>query len=355
MTAVVILPQTPGAVYLANLVDGPFLRHVVEFVAAQGIRDILIVGAETAQAKAILGLGHRWDVSIAYHEAHDPSDYAVAQIADDKMLLLVDATVLPKFSVPQPTTRGAVVFGAGRPRWTGWAIVEPRDIPLMPPLCNRAAILCYLESLEYPKLYVDSELRCGKPEEIWRAHEDVLQSNLGGIFHGGLEVRPGVWLGRNAAVASSANIVPPVYIGDNSRVGADAQIGPFAAIGKDCLIAPKTIVRHSVIAPGTYAGNNLELDHVVVDQRKLFDVRFNVSLEHVGSGIIDDVFDLHWTAILRRLRGTVESFFARFRVRPSSTGSPDARPRPPAREDLIHRTDIEIPPANRKAHPRQTV
>src|SRR5262249_39647346 len=91
------------------------------------------------------------------------------------------------------------------------------------------------------------------------------------------------------------------YIGENSRIGPGAQIGPFAVIARDCLIAPNTIVRHSVIAPDTYAGNNLELDHVFVDQRELFDIRFGVSVSDIGFPVVDRVFDFHWSAIPRQV------------------------------------------------------
>lgn len=308
MTALVILPESGEGAYLANFIDGPFLRHVIEFLTSQGIRRLLLVGSGIEQARAVLGQCCQWDLSIEYRASLTPSDYDAIRIPDGTMILLADAMVLPKFPLRQEMERpgGAILYGVDE-CWTGWAIVDPKDLAPMPPPSNRAAILSYLEGLSYAKLFADGEFRCASAKDLWKAHEDALDSNLSGIFHGGREMKPGVWIGRNASVAASAEITAPVYIGENSRVGSGTHIGPFASIGKDCLIAPGTAVRHAVIAPGTYAGDNLELDHVVVDRRRLLDIRFGVSFDNLGHPIADDVFDFHFAATPRRVLGGIAS------------------------------------------------
>jgi hypothetical protein len=307
VTAVLILPETDGESFLANLIDRPFLRHVVEFVTDQGIRKILVVGPAARKAQAMESIGRAWDGSIEYREAHSISGYEVAPIAGNEKCLFASVACWPQLPLKRQLelAAGTIVYGANG-NWTGWALVEPRDVALMPPLRDHAAMLSYVQSLRnYAKLSADLEFRCGSPEDLWRAHMDALDSNLSRIFHGGLEVRPAVWMGRNASVAASAEIHAPAYIGENSRIGPGAQIGPFAVIAKDCLIAPRTIIRHAVIAPGTYAGSDLELDQLLVNKRHLFDVRFGVSVDRVDYPILDGVFDFHWPAILRRARGSL--------------------------------------------------
>ena len=305
MKAVLNLPETGDASFLANLVDRPFLHHIVEFVVDQGVRELLVVGPDCERARSVLGSGCRWGTSIEYRKVLSISDYEAALLAESEKCVLASAASLPQFPLRQKleTGTGAVIYGPSGKHWTGWAVIEARDVAaLMPPTCDHAVLLSYLQTLRnYPMVSVDVEFRCNTAEELWKAHQDALNSNLSSIFHGGLEVRPGVWIGRNASVAASAQITAPAYIGENSRIGAGAQVGPFAVIAKDCLIAPSTIVRHAVIAPGTYAGNDLELDHVLVNKRHLSDVRFGVSVEQVDSPILDGVFDFHWAAIPRRL------------------------------------------------------
>jgi hypothetical protein len=300
--AVLNLAGTGDTSFLANLVDRPFLRHIVEFVVDRGVREILVVGTACEHAELVLGNGCQWGASIEYRRVHSISDYEVAPIAGRENFLLVSAASLPQFPLRQQLERaaGAIIYGPEGKNWTGWAVIEAQDAAWMPPLCDHAELLSYLQALEtYAPLLADVEFRCSSAEELWKSHQDALHSNLSHIFHGGLEVKSGVWIARNVSVASSATITAPAYIGENSRIGAGAQIGPFAVIAKDCLIAPGTIVRHAVVAPGTYAGNNLKLDHVLVNKRHLSDVRFGVSVERVDSPILDGVFDFDWAAIPR--------------------------------------------------------
>jgi hypothetical protein len=305
--AVLNLPESSDALFLANLVDRPFLHHIVEFMVDQGVREILAVGPACDEAQSALGSGCQWDMIIEYRKALSLSDYETAPNSWSEKFLLASAASLPQFPLRRQSEggTGALIYRPGGKHWTGWAIIEARDAALMPPLCDHAALLSYLTLRDYTKLSVDLEFRCGSAEELWKAHQDALSSNLSSIFHGGLEVTTGVWIGRNASVAATAQITAPVYIGENSRIGADAQVGPFAVIAKDCLIAPRTIVRHTVVAPATYAGDNLELDHVLVNKRHLSDIRFGVSVERVDSPILDSVFDFHWAAIPRRLGAAI--------------------------------------------------
>lgn len=302
MKAVLILPEIERPWLLANLVDRPFLRHIVEFLADQGIRDILVMGSAPEHAQTILGAGREWDAAIEYRVTHQESDYELTGTSGAEALLLASAACLPKFPLKRhlDLAMGAIVYGPRSGRWTGWALVKPRDLPWMPPWCDREKVLSYLKSLRYASLSADQEFRCRGQDDLWRAHQDALDSNLSGIFHLGREVRPGVWLGRNASLANSAKVTAPSYIGENSRVGRGTQIGPFATIAKNCLIAPRTIIRHSVIAPESYVGSDLELDHVLVDKRRLFDVRRGVTVHRVDYPILDGVFDFHWSAIPRR-------------------------------------------------------
>ncbi len=325
MKAVLVLPEMDRASFAANLVDRPFLRHVVEFMFDGGIRDIVMVGPSARQAQSLLEKGYQWDVPISYLETHSPADYELTAITGAGRCLIAAAACLPRFPLERSLelSAGTIVYGASDGTWTGWAVIEAEDVARMPPLCDRAAVLSYLQRIgNYNRLIAEWEFRCNSAEDLWRAHREAQQSNLSGICHGGVEVKPGVWMGRNVSVAADARIIAPVYIGENSRIGAGAQIGPFAVIARDCLIAPATTVRDSVVAPGTYAGNNLELNHVLVNKRQLFDVRFGVSIDRVDSTILDGVFDFHWSAIPSLVYGALSS-----RMASLFTPKPDWPPR----------------------------
>src|SRR5580658_864512 len=173
MTALVILPEIGEEAYLANFIDGPFVRHVVEFLTSQGIRRLLLVGSGIEQARAVLGQCCQWDLSIEYRASLTPSDCEALRLPDGPMVLLADAMVLPKFPLQQEMagSGGVILYGA-EGRWTGWAIVASKDLAPMPPLSDRAAMLFYLESLNYPKRFADREFRCASAKDLWKAHED---------------------------------------------------------------------------------------------------------------------------------------------------------------------------------------
>jgi hypothetical protein len=318
MKAILVIAETDrqslsASPLLANLVDRPFLHHIVEFLVDRGIREILVVGPAAAQARGLLGAGQRWDASIGYFDADSMSGRQPEPIPCGEKFLLASAASLPRFPLGEclEMPAGAIIYGTGG-SWTGWAVIGSGDAASLPPLTDRSAVLSHLLALpDYDRIFADMESRCGSPAELWQAHMDAQHSNFAGFFHGGVEVTPGVWMGRKASVAGSAEITQPVYIGENSRIGPGARIGPFAVIGKDCLIAAGTSVRHAVVAPGTYAGDNLVLDHVFVNKRHLFDVRRGVSIDRVDHPILDGVFDFHWPAIPRWMGGAAVSWFTR--------------------------------------------
>lgn len=357
MKAVLNLPEAGHPSFLANLIDRPFLQHIVEFVVDQEVRELLVVGPDCEHAQSVLGNGCRWNASIEYCETLSRFDYEAKRFAEGEKCLLACAASLPRFPLKQliESGTGALIYRPGGEHWTGWAVMEALDAAaLILPLRDPAALLSYLKTLRnYPLVSADVEFRSSSAEELWKAHQDALNSNLSNIFHHGLEVRPGVWMGRNASVSASGKVTAPAYIGENSRIGADTQIGPFAAIAKDCLIAPGTIVRHAVIAPGTYAGNDLELDHVLVNKRHLSDVRFGVSVEQVDSRMLDGVFDFHWAAIPRRLaaefRAKWSSFTQPWRLRRRTEVLETADPNTSPREHALPSASasrVSIPPVS---------
>jgi lipopolysaccharide/colanic/teichoic acid biosynthesis glycosyltransferase len=51
------------------------------------------------------------------------------------------------------------------------------------------------------------------------------------------------------------------------------RLGPYAAVGKDCVLEAHSTVTNSVIFPGSYVGEGLELRDVIVDRNRLVNPR----------------------------------------------------------------------------------
>jgi lipopolysaccharide/colanic/teichoic acid biosynthesis glycosyltransferase len=114
--------------------------------------------------------------------------------------------------------------------------------------------------------------------EFLRSQQQLLNQSFQGLMIYGRQVDPGVWISRNVALHPTAKITPPVYIGENSRIGRGAQIGPFAVIGPNCIVSDHAIVVNSLVASGTFVGEGLELDSVIVDRNRLLNVRLQTSI-----------------------------------------------------------------------------
>ena len=85
----------------------------------------------------------------------------------------------------------------------------------------------------------------GNLNQYLEAHKDALAGRVG-IDMPGTELRPGVWLGKDAVLSSAADVTGPVYIGDNCRIGPGAKIEHFTVLGQGTLISENASVKRSV-------------------------------------------------------------------------------------------------------------
>jgi carbonic anhydrase/acetyltransferase-like protein (isoleucine patch superfamily) len=73
------------------------------------------------------------------------------------------------------------------------------------------------------------------------------------------ELKPGVWVGLNAHVATGAELIAPCWIGERAWIEAGATIGPNAALEREVFIARGAEVSHSIIGPETLVGQFTEI------------------------------------------------------------------------------------------------
>lgn len=73
------------------------------------------------------------------------------------------------------------------------------------------------------------------------------------------ELKPGVWIGLNAHVASGAKLIAPCWIGERAWVETGATIGPNVVLEREAFIARGAEVSHSVIGPETFVGQFTEV------------------------------------------------------------------------------------------------
>jgi hypothetical protein len=106
-------------------------------------------------------------------------------------------------------------------------------------------------------------------DEIMAAHRDVLRGEWHGLLLNGKPVEPDVWLARNVMLHPSAVLVPPVYIGADCEVAAGARVGPNVIVGPGCVIDRRATLADSLVLPGTYLGEAVDLEDAIVDRDRV--------------------------------------------------------------------------------------
>src|SRR5262249_8988134 len=137
--------------------------------------------------------------------------------------------------------------------------------------------------------------------DILTSHQAVLGKEFFGLLLAGREIEPGIWLSRNVVLHPTALIFPPVYVGKNCQIGRGVRLGPYAVIGDDCLLDERSTITHSVVFPGSYVGEGLELADVLVDKNRLVNVRVGGAMTITDHFILGSLSERHLRRGLMRL------------------------------------------------------
>lgn len=92
------------------------------------------------------------------------------------------------------------------------------------------------------------------------------RSENGVLLHAAERER-GVWISRGAYVDPSAKLIAPVLLGADTVVRAGACVGPRAFLGDRSVVAARTRLSDSLVAPGTIIGEDLDLCGIAIDAR----------------------------------------------------------------------------------------
>lgn len=68
------------------------------------------------------------------------------------------------------------------------------------------------------------------------------------------EIKPGVWVSRDARISARAELVPPCWIGQSVSVGSRAVIGPNAILEEGVRVEPDAEIVSSQVGPATLIG-----------------------------------------------------------------------------------------------------
>jgi len=292
---------------MLSIAGKPILQYVVEALAQNGIRDILmVVGYRREQVFDYMGSGKQFGVDITYitQERQLGTAHALAQVravTESEFLVLpgdnlIEADTIAQFitvkpeamlvkMVNNPTSYGVVAIENG----TVKDIIEKPEEAKSNVVNNgiyafTAEIFSFIESqLDIPDVLnnmlaqdypISAQVADGTwldavyPWDILSLNDAVLrriQPNLGGTIETGASIKGLVSVGKDTVIRSNSYIVGPVVIGNNCDIGPNVCILPATSIGDNIVISSFSNVKNSAIGNDVTIGPGCIIQDSVID------------------------------------------------------------------------------------------
>lgn len=293
---------------MLSIAGKPILQYVVESLAQNGIRNIVIVvGYRREQVFDYMGAGEQFGVDIVYitQERQLGTAHALAQAKDaveNEFLILpgdnlIEADTIAQFVAMKPnavlvkkvdntarygvvtTEKGIVKNIVEKPKEAEGNIVSTGiyaftteifdfvgaelDIPDV--LNNMLAQGYAISAQETDGTWLDIVY----PWDILSLNDAVLRripANLGGTIETGASVKGLVSVGKDTVIRSNSYIVGPVVIGRNCDIGPSVCILPATSIGDNVVISPFSEIENSVIGDDVNIGPGSIIQDSVIDK-----------------------------------------------------------------------------------------
>jgi UDP-N-acetylglucosamine diphosphorylase/glucosamine-1-phosphate N-acetyltransferase len=301
---------------MLSIAGKPILQYVVESLAQNGIRNIVIVvGYRREQVFDYMGDGEQFGVDIAYivQERQLGTAHALMQAKDaleDEFLVLpgdnlIDADTITQFVTMRPnavlvkkmeniarygvvTTEGDTVQDiVEKPKEAKSDIINTgiyaftREIfdfldaeSGIPDVINSMVAQGYaISAKETDGTWLDVVY----PWDILSLNAAILRqvpASLGGIIEAGASVKGLVSIGKDTVIRSNSYIVGPVVIGEDCDIGPNVYISPATSIGDNVVISPFSEVKNSVIGDDVNIGSGSIIQDSVIDDGCVIEGRF---------------------------------------------------------------------------------
>ncbi len=292
---------------MLSIADKPVLQYVIEALAQNGIRKIvLVVGYRRERLFDYMGSGERFGVDITYitQERQLGTAHALAQakaVTESEFLILsgdnlIEAATIARFVTVKPDAM--LVKRVDNPARYGVVTIENgmvKDIVEKPEAAKSnivntgiyaftAEIFDFIETqLDIPDA-LNNMLAQGYPItaheadgtwldivypwDILNLNDAVLQqiqSNLGGTIESNVSIKGVVSMGGNTIIRSNSYIVGPVVIGNNCDIGPNVCIMPATSIGDNVVISSFNNIKNSVIGKDVSIGPGCVIQDSVID------------------------------------------------------------------------------------------
>ena len=293
---------------MLSIADKPILQYVIESLAQNGIRSIvLVVGYKKEQVFDWLGSGEQFGVDITYitQKKQLGTAHALAQakaVTEPEFLVLsgdnlIEADTIAQFAnikpeavlvkrVDNPVRYGVVTIEGGKVRDIVEKPKQPKtnmintgiyaftadifgfieaELNIPDALNNMLAQGYAINALETGGIWLDVVY----PWDILSLNEAILRqipAGLGGIIEPGVSLKGQVSVGKGTVIRSNSYIAGPVVIGDSCDIGPNVCLLPATSIGDNVVISPFTEIENSTICSDVNIGPGCILQNSVIDR-----------------------------------------------------------------------------------------
>jgi glucose-1-phosphate thymidylyltransferase len=293
---------------MLNIAGKPIICHVLESLAANGIRDIIIVvGYRREQMFDYIGDGKQFGVEIKYIAQNKQlgTAHALAQakgVTDTEFLVLagdklIDPDTISRIVNAKPTAM--LVKPEHIPGHYGVATIQNSQLvrisekPAYPEsnlintgiyVFNRDIFNAIGAQLDIPEVLNDLVRRGHKVEAIETTQTwldvvypwDILNLNAailqettpvrGGTIEAGVSIVGQVSIGEKTIIHSNTYISGPVVIGKGCDIGPNVCIFPATSIADNVVISPFSEIRNSVVGEDVYISSGASIQDSVIDK-----------------------------------------------------------------------------------------
>jgi NDP-sugar pyrophosphorylase family protein len=301
---------------MVPIVNKPVMEHIVEMLARNGIRDIIVnLHYLGDQIQAHFGTGERWGVRIHYspedrlwgdagsvkrcEDFFDEDTFLVVggddlvdmdlgrlvQFHKDKKAIATIALSLvddpSEYGIALLNERGRITRFLEKPKGevifsnsanTG-VYVFSRDIfDLIPKGVHYGfgndlfPMLLEQKTRFYGYLTSSYWKDVGNLRKYREAHLDALNGRVD-IKIPVPEVRKYVWMGENVEIDPSAEIGYPVVIGNNCRIEKGARLLEYSVLADNCVLEEGAVVKQSILWHGACVMRGTMLERCVVAEK----------------------------------------------------------------------------------------
>jgi UDP-N-acetylglucosamine diphosphorylase/glucosamine-1-phosphate N-acetyltransferase len=293
---------------MISIAGKPIIQYVLEALAENGVRDIIIVGGyQKEQIFSHIGDGSRFGVKVRYVSqdrqlgtAHallqareaagdeflvlsgnkliesdtiarfvgaaspsmlitrveDPSRYSVVTFKDGKLVGMVDKPARPENNY---INAGVYAFNKSFFNHIGTALNIP-DV-----ICDMLAHREPVNVVETDKTWLDVVY----PWDILSLNSTVLQnisSSQNGTIESGVTIQGNVQIGRDTVIHAGTYITGPVMIGKGCEIGPGVCIYPATSLADNVTIQPFSVVKNSVIEDDVHIDTCSTIQDSIIDQ-----------------------------------------------------------------------------------------